>query len=218
MATALWGLGYVALWRNERPAALAAFERMLTLCEALGDRYRVARSVNALGEVARAADDLETAEAHYRRALAIDIAIASSKAWVDRMNLALVLIARGELREARRTVKEVLEALGESAESSRLAVVHAQMLPTFTDPADFDTWDDHFAQAAELIRATALCDGDVAWVLEESGDRMIEAGDPVRARHAYELSREQWRGLARGDRVGGVEEKIAKIAASRQSK
>jgi serine/threonine protein kinase/tetratricopeptide (TPR) repeat protein len=211
MAAALYGIGYVALWRGDRAAALAAFDRQLALCEGLGDRYRVARSMSALGEVARQSGDLETAELHYRKALAIDLSIASSNTWIDRMNLALVLIAKNELREARRLIDEVLDGLGQTAEPNQLAVVHTEMLPTLVEPEDFELWDHHFALGAEALKKTELCDGDVAWVLERAGDNMRRAGDPVRARHSYELALAQWTALQRADKVAAIDEKIAAL-------
>lgn len=211
MASALYGIGYVALWRGDRAAALAAFERQLALCEGMGDRYRVARSMSALGEVARAAGELELAEAHYRRALAIDLAIASSNTWIDRMNVALVLIAKDQLREARKLIDEVLDSFSGDGEPNQQAVVHSELLPTLTEPEDLEVWDHHFAIAAEAIQKTELCDGDVAWVLEKSGDNLRRAGDPVRARHAFELALSQWSGLQRADKVAAIEAKITAL-------
>jgi hypothetical protein len=131
------------------------------------------------------------------------------------MNLGLTLIARGEMKEARRTIQEVLDGFGDSGEANQLAVVHAQILPTLSHPDDHALWDAHFERASLLLKQTELCDGDVAWVLERAGDQMISMGDPVRARHAYELSLAQWKGLDRADKVTAIESKIARIAASR---
>ena len=54
-------------------------------------------------------------------------------------------------------------------------------------------------------------DGDVAWVMTIAGERAAAAGDATRARRAFELSRDQWKGLSRPDKVVEVERTLRSL-------
>jgi serine/threonine protein kinase/tetratricopeptide (TPR) repeat protein len=213
MAKHLLGIGFVRLWRGDLDGARASFRRELALLEGLGNRFRIAQCVSALGEAARQAGDLEQAERQYRRALTIDEAIGSNRVWLDRLNVALVLLARGQYAEAREMIEEVRHRLGEAAEPARRVLVHTELLPCLAETRDWNAWDDHFYRAAELLRETRLKDGDVAWLLVLAGQRALAAGDPVRARHCYELGIQQWLALGRSDKAAEVEDAIGRLRA-----
>lgn len=208
MANHLLGLGFVALWRGDMEGALSFFRRQLQLLENLGNRFRIARCVNALGEVARQAGNLEQAESHYRRALTIDEAIGSHRAWLDRLNVALVLLARDDFFQAREMIEEVRAQLGDAADPAQRCLVHVELLPCLAENEEWQAWDEHFLEATALLRETRLKDGDVAWLLVLAGERAMVANDPVRARHCYELAIQQWRALGRPDKAEEVEEAV----------
>jgi serine/threonine protein kinase/tetratricopeptide (TPR) repeat protein len=215
MANHLLGLGFIALWRGDLAGALARFRSQLQLLENLGSRFRIARCVSALGEVARLSGNLEQAEAHYRRALTINEAIGSSRAWLDRLNLALVLLARSRFGEAREMIEAVMDDLGEAAEPVQRCIVHVELLPCLAEVQDWEAWDRHFLEATAMLRETRLKDGDVAWLLALAGERALAAGDPVRSRHSYELAILQWRALGRPDKAEEVEDAIALLRSMR---
>lgn len=208
VANCLLGLGFVALWRGDLDEALSLFSRQMQILENEGNQLKLARCVGALGEVARQAGKLDEAEAHYRRALAIDDAIGSSAAWTDRLNLGLVLLARGEFLQAYDVIEEVRQALGDKGEPSQMWAVHCELLPSLAEKKDWDAWDHHFAAATALLSDLGLSDGDAAWLLGLAGERAALADDPVRARHAYEQALLQWRALGRPDKAAKVDEAI----------
>ncbi len=211
MAKHLLGLGFVQLWRGDLEGAVASFRRQLGLLEGIGNRFRIAQCMSALGEVARQSGDLALAERHYRRALTIDEAIGSNREWIDRLNVALVLLARGEYREAREMIEEVRHRLGDGAEPAQRVLVHTELLPCLAENGEWHAWDRHFDEATGLLRETRLKDGDVAWLLVLAGQRAMAANDPVRARHCYELGIQQWRALGRPDRADEVESAIGRL-------
>ncbi len=214
IALHLQGLGFVALWRGDIAKAQSRFRRQLRLLEGLGDRFKTAQSFRALGEAARQAGHLEQAESHYRRALTIGETIGSGTAWIDRLNLALVLLARAEYGEARAAIDQVRRQLGDSAEPAQLCLVHIQLLPCLAESKDWMSWDNHFEDATQLLRETGMKDGDLAWLLTLAAERAHAARDPVRARHAYELAMSQWRGLERADKVESLEAVIRALRPS----
>ena len=211
IANCLLGLGFVALWRGDLEEALSLFSRQMQILESEGNQLKLARCVGALGEVARQSGRLDEAEANYRRALAIDEAIGSSAAWLDRLNLGLVLLAREEFEQAHEIIESVRETLGERGEPSQMWAVHCELLPSLAVRGDWDAWDHHFAAATSLLSDLGLSDGDAAWLLGLAGERAAMAGDPVRARHAYEQALLQWRALGRPDKAAKVDEAIAAL-------
>jgi serine/threonine protein kinase/tetratricopeptide (TPR) repeat protein len=211
IAECLEGLGFVALWRGDVEEAASLFARDLALLESAGNRLKLARAVGAMGEAARQAGHLDEAEQHYRRALAIDEAIGSSSTWLDRLNLGLVLLARGEFEQAHQIIEAVRATLGERGEPSQMWAVHCQLLPTLAEKRDWDAWDQHYREGTRLLKALRLKDGDAAWLLALAGDRARLADAPVRARHVYEQALAQWQALGRPDKVAEVEEAIASL-------
>jgi eukaryotic-like serine/threonine-protein kinase len=211
MTNCLLGMGYVALWKNDLDSALSLFERQLRLVEGMGNRFRIARCVSALGEVARQGGKLSEAEQHYRRALQIDDAIGSNSAWVDRMNIALVLLVRGEFLEAKKPILEVLELLKESAVPAQLCVVYTEILPCLAHERDWAAWDYYFGEATRVLKETGLKDGDIAWALHLGGEQASAAGEKVRASEAFRLALAQWQSLARPDKVEESRAALARV-------
>jgi tetratricopeptide (TPR) repeat protein len=217
MAKHLLGIGFVQLWRGDLDGAIRSFRRQLGLLEGLGNRFRIAQSVSALGEVARQAGDLEQAERHYRRALTIDEAIGSNRAWLDRLNVSLVLLARGDFAAAHEMIEEVRQQLGDAAEPAQRVLLHTELLPCMAEIGDWKGWDENFSEATHLLRELRLRDGDIAWLLTLAGQRAAAANDPVRARHCYELGILQWQALDRPDKTQEVEDAIDRLRKDRIS-
>lgn len=214
VANALLGLGFVALWRGDLDRALSLFTRQLALLEAEGNRLKLARCVGALGEVARQAEKLDEAELHYRRALAIDEAIGSSASWLDRLNLGLVLLARGDFAQAHEVIEAVHDQVGPRNEPAQMCAVHCQLLPSLAERRDWAAWDHHYTGASRLLVDLGLTDGDAAWLLGLAGDRAALADAPGRARLVYELALGQWQALGRPDKIAEIRAALDRLPSA----
>ncbi len=118
--------------------ARTRYRQSLALSEELGDTFWAASACNNLGEISRRADDLEEAAAYYERAVRLwneagdAVGVARVKG-----NLALTLLARGELGGAEELLLDALEtsnALGSreirAATLARLAAVASERRPS----------------------------------------------------------------------------------------
>jgi tetratricopeptide (TPR) repeat protein len=208
LAQALLRQGAVAMWRGEPEVARARFTRQRTVLEGLGDRFQLARCVAALGELARQQGELDEAERAYRRALEIDEGIGSKSAWMDRLNLGLVLLARGDFEAAQRLSARVVRDLGPSPEPSQRCLVLVQRLPPLAHAGDWAAWAVTLTEARHLLGETGLADGDVAWLLELAGDEAQARGAVEPAQAALELAAAQWRALGRPERAEAVRRRI----------
>lgn len=204
IAQALLRLGVAALWRGRLDEARALCQRQLRVLEGLGDRFQQARCIAALGEVARQAGELDEAERAYRQALAMDEAIGSKSAWMDRLNLGLVLLARGDFAGAQRLSAQVARELGPGAEPSQRCLVLTQRLPSLAHAGDWAAWSVTLTEARLLLEETGLADGDLAWLLELAGAEALARGAVEPAQLVLALAAEQWRALGRPDRAAAA--------------
>ncbi len=178
----------------------------------LGNLLGQAHCLNALAEIARYQKRLDEAETGYRQALSLYEAVGSGATTLPRLNLALVLLARGRYIESRRLFDAVREVLERAGRKVFLGAVHANILPTTAAMEDWTAWDHHHSQALTLLSATNLHDPDIAWPAQLAGDLAAAAGDHQRAAQAYCLALDQWRALQRDDMVKKVRSSMSKIS------
>ena len=110
--------------------ALLAYERA-------GSRAGVAGALNALGEAARAVGDLDAATDAYRRSHKMSMAVgAAVTASVAEINLALVLLAKGDYRDARHVLQKALPQLERAGRSMLVAPVRVALLTAIAGTGD----------------------------------------------------------------------------------
>jgi non-specific serine/threonine protein kinase len=118
--------------------ARTRYRRSLALSEELGDTFWAASACNNLGEISRRAGDLEEAASYYERAVRL-WSEAGDAVGVARVkgNLALTLLARGELGGAEELLLDALETSNalesreiRTATLARLAAVAAERRPS----------------------------------------------------------------------------------------
>ncbi|MBI2891415.1 MAG: tetratricopeptide repeat protein [Nitrospirae bacterium] len=204
MAQCLFGMGNVAQQLGQLREAGDYFRRSLPLNESIGNQFGVGQCVNGLAEVDRFLGNLEEAEAGYRRALLIYEAIGSEVALFPRLNLGLVLVARGNHSEAREVLQAGARILERSGRRGLLGCVHAELLPSTAALGDWVAWDRHYAAASAILAETGEVDVDVAWPAQLAGDVAAKGGDTRRALLAYRLALRQWKALKNPEKVGEV--------------
>jgi tetratricopeptide (TPR) repeat protein len=206
MAAALNGMGATDPMKPEGNSAY--LEEALNLNERTGNLYGVAATLNALGEVYRKTGRLAEAETFYRRALRISQQIgAAYQEAQEVVNVALVLIVRGELDEARRHLDlgwRMADRLGQKAV---LLAMHAGCLACIARDDDEAAFELHFDEVKSRLAETTHVEPEVLFLLERAGDFCDERcrGDLARAIWAEVAA--SWRMRGDHDRVDAIEAK-----------
>ncbi|GAA4529682.1 hypothetical protein GCM10023192_16720 [Amycolatopsis samaneae] len=154
-------LGTAARGRGDLDAALAYFEKSLSLEKELGIERGVALRHRRIGEVLlQAGRDVEAAE-HLASALAIFVRLDDTKAEAQVLiRLARIDAHAGAPGSARRRLEKALDVMSASGS----AVYQADVLLAFAEIAEDD--GDPAAARAHLRKALRLCDGVSATYVE----------------------------------------------------
>jgi serine/threonine protein kinase/tetratricopeptide (TPR) repeat protein len=212
-ASALWGLGYVALWRGRPDRARGLFNRQRRIAERTANRHAVARCLNGLAEVARIEGELTEADRLYAEAIEIFDAVGSPESQVGQLNRGLVLLARDEAEEARKLIEGVRPSLEAAHGRVRLLQLHAMMLPIEAAMDAWTAYDAHFEIVKNLLEASRLVDGDVAWSIQLGADAARKAGQVERAVAGYRVTVGMWRTLTRDRELAQAEQALGALGA-----
>lgn len=210
-AYSLLGLGEIAGQRGQSTIAAQNFERALASFERAGARRGVADCLNSLGELARLAGNFEEAEARYRAALARFHAIGSGLASMPECNLGLTLIERGQYLEARRILTAVLQVFRREGRVMYASYVNAYLLPCAAVAQDWEAFARHLSDAGVALAELGVVDLDIARMATLAGDIAATLGQTGRAREAYALATQQWRGLGRADSAQAVLDRVTDL-------
>jgi eukaryotic-like serine/threonine-protein kinase len=201
LAASLWSLGYVEMERGAFDEARGLFLEQRKIARGARDRLSEANAENALGELARRRGDLGEAEARYKTAARLASRSGLSRRWVFRLNLAHLLLLRGDLKAARDVAAELLSS---AASKEPLIGSSAWWILAVEAAARHDVaaWD-RAAQAAIDIGVSAMVERDLVTVSRRAGEA-IAGLDAARAERAFAFSRRKQDALERygGDRLG----------------
>lgn len=177
----LIGLADIARQGRDAGEAERLYGEARELFEGLGNQYGVARTLNGLGEAARLRGDLARAGGLYLQSLGILERLSSADGIFPRVNLALVDLGGGRFAEARDALEEIRQQLEPLGWGGLLACVHTARLACAVHDRDWSAWDESYARAAELLKASGLQDPDVAWAVGVAARLAEEARRPVLA-------------------------------------
>ncbi len=90
-------------------------------------------------------------------------------------------------------------------------VVHVFLLPCLTDRRDWGRWDHHFRVGFNMIDASGMADGDLAWPLRMSGEMLQERGMDGRARQSLEFAQAQYEALGRSEEVASLQRALEQL-------
>lgn len=168
--------------------------------QAAGHRRGMADCVNSLAEIAREQGRLAEAEDGYRRAIALHEAVGVGGE-AARVNLGLVLVARGAFLESGHVLEGALVRLRDSGRRAALGWAEAATLPSHAAAGHWDSFARALDRAGELLRETGTADRDMAWVCERAAGIAAEAGRRDLAVGALALSVEQWMGVGQPEQA-----------------
>jgi serine/threonine protein kinase/tetratricopeptide (TPR) repeat protein len=186
-------LGYILAQSGEASRARSMLLDILPEAEASGNRLRLSDVHNALGEVARAAGQLEQAEEHYRRALdTLDGTGIVDPAY--RANLALVLFARGDVGQARELLADVMREADQVGARMLTLMAHAGLAACAADQRDWRSLRLHLVALRE--DTGGLVADDIATCLRYAGTTAMAMEELHLGRMALELAAVQYRAMS----------------------
>ena len=209
MAQCNMGLYLVAARRRDGAGATVYLKRAHELVDRAGARMASAWCETCFGELARAEGDLVRAEAAYRRAIELYRSIDSREVAYPEIDLGLILVERGQYREARRYLEGTLPVFQRQGRRVIVAGIQVALMCIAASEGSFGEWDERIAIARGLLAQTDCVESDLAATARLAGDLARGAGELSRARDAYELSLAQWRVLGQADEAEAVETAIA---------
>jgi CHAT domain-containing protein/Tfp pilus assembly protein PilF len=213
VAGMLGNLGYVARLQEDFQRAQAYLERALAITEKGGWDAETATVLANLAEISRERGDLATAEARYRRVIAIRTAVDPTTPLlsVTEERLGRLLMDRGTLGEAETLFRRALARDSPAYSYPR----HQALGDLALRRGDLDAAESHYRQALELRRVMVPGTLDEA---EASRSLAAVARRQGRTDEAVALLYDAGRALeAYASRVGGSPEVRARFRAGRAS-
>jgi eukaryotic-like serine/threonine-protein kinase len=199
-ASVVLELGHAATYLGRYDEAAEHTRHALEELERLGDRWGVTRCLNSRGEILRLRGDLAGAERAYREAFALARAIGAADAIsVCENNVARVQVERGRYREARETLERGVVRFEQSGRADALAWAQTVLLCCLAADGEWAVWERRLDNIRRLLAETGYLDLDIARSAQMAGDLALIAGQPARAREAYELALAQWQALGRSE-------------------
>lgn len=142
-------------------------------------------------EVARARGDFDTAVR--RNVRAIDMRERyGARFGMGHLNVALARLAQGDAARARVSAQIALEAMQTNGPHSYVGAVHVVAAGCAAAAGTWELFDLHLQRAREGVHAHRLYDPDSAWPLERAASEAERAGEPRRAKAAWQLAAEVW--------------------------
>ena len=204
------GLAQVAVRRGDFAAALARERGAVEAYERGGHRMGLVYAHNGAGEAARFSGDGDAAERAYRRALAVADAMGTDEGVFPRMNLAFLLVGRGEHVLARAEIEEVIRVLERTgrrvflfdAELARLACVVAE-----GDEAGFRRARP---KVDRMLAKRRVHERDAAIGAQIVGETFEKRGSLDRAAWAYRIALGEWDGIGAKREADAVRAALAR--------
>jgi serine/threonine protein kinase/tetratricopeptide (TPR) repeat protein len=200
------GLADVLRRRGDLDRATQILEDAVEGMRTLGNRHSVGVGLNGLGDIARSRGRLEEAERRYADCLSVFAQIASEETIIPRLNLALVLLARGSHHRARAIFEAARPELGHEGREGYLAYVIAGSMAAAAGERDFEALARLVAEAEDVIGRLGLVDDDIAECLRMAADLGSERIELSRRARVLEIA--QWGGLGRDDDATRAREKL----------
>jgi serine/threonine protein kinase/tetratricopeptide (TPR) repeat protein len=181
------------------------------LCEMAGNRWSRASAINSAGDAARHDGHLDEAEQLYRRAVGLFRAIGSGSVVYPEYNLALTLVARGQVKQAEAPLQRALDHFETLRDSGGQMNAHFALAACAAESGRWSGWEAHWKEGAQRLAQLQAADEDTAWVLEVCGQRAEARGMRSRARTAYGLALDTWRSLDRTRRVQRLQRALVRL-------
>jgi serine/threonine protein kinase/tetratricopeptide (TPR) repeat protein len=179
---------------------------------ASGDRFAIATRLNTLGELHRLRDDVDSAEAIYREAMALYEAIGAGNVIFPEINLGLLLAQREAYAEAMVYLERVLQRSLTSGQKPLEAGARAWLSACAAGRTDWRRCDEELERANDLLQETGYVDSDMARAFFHVGVQAEDSGELVIAREALKLAIRQWDALGRSQDSDPARERLSALS------
>ena len=164
---------------------------------AMGSRFGVASTTNAMGELHRERGDLDSAARLYEDALDVFADLGHPDALAPAFNLGCVLVERGRMEEGRARMEAYLRLEHVPAEGR--GVAHVVMARVEAANGRWDEVAEHVDRAESLLVETDYVDRDAALFSEQIAALAAAAGQQALSARVRSMSVSQWTRLGRAD-------------------
>ncbi|MFT5584636.1 MAG: serine/threonine protein kinase/tetratricopeptide (TPR) repeat protein [Cognaticolwellia sp.] len=206
MADCEINLARCAIQQGRLTQAQEHVETAQGLFEQASSSWKAAECLNMFGEISRAQGDLSRAETLYQQAAQRLEEVGHPDPYWPRVNLGLVLAARGEHARARALLVPNLRVLEHGRSPMMAATVHLALLTPTAAMGEWQQWDSHLQAAERMLESSGFVDLENANQAQCAGRAALEMGKFTRAREALHIALKQWKALSREDKVGDVRE------------
>lgn len=202
-------LARCAIQQGRLDQAQEHVETAQTLFEQASSSWKAAECLNMLGEIARSKGNLARAEQLYQKAAQRLEEVGHPDPYLPRVNLGLVLAARGEHARARAVLVPNLRILEQGRSPMMAGTVHLALLTPTANLGEWQAFDGHLSSAERILESSGFVDVENANLAERAGKSALAMGKFTRAREAWHIALKQWKALGREDKVGDVREMLA---------
>ena len=192
-------LGHIALGSGDDRRAQEYYRRAIRGYDEAGYRYGSASARNVLGDSVRFSGALEKSIPLYEESERLYQSIGASAAAYPRYNLALVAFEKGNFAAGERILDQVAPIFVRLGHRATQADVHLIRGVLAAKRGDWADWDAHLAAALILYEETGVADAETARTAELAARTAEDAGDPERARAAWQIAATQWGLLGQPD-------------------
>ena len=194
-AKAMRMLGNIFGHQGDTALSAHTIEQALEVFQAWGHRFLVAACLNDLGEVHRLYGNPADAEGYYRRSADAYVALDNPSVSTPRINLSLLLIAKGDFYEAQRVLEMERERQEKHGTSLDLPWIYAGLSPCAAGLQDWARLDKVLNRVDALLVQTGVVDPDIPSCLERAATLAFERRQPELARRAGNTALTQLRAL-----------------------
>lgn len=177
------------LEEGEVDKAFQTCRRALTIAQNSTDRRNEAKCWNALGEKARAQNDLERAKQLYATAAKLWNFTEDREAKIAELNIALVELQTERYERADRQLHELETQLREIGYALPLPTVLVARSCCQAALEDWDGWEANFEKAEIATRNADTASRDIPRLAEKNGDILAANNRPDLAKRAYQFAR-----------------------------
>ena len=203
-AEAIGRLGDVARQRGDQVLAAQFFEAAIVRYRSIGNSGGESMQLHGLAEAHRLSGRVEEAEAGYLRAIGLDVAVGKDPS-TPRFNLALCLIARGQVEQAEHAFRQLVVAWARSGRQEMLAFAWCGILCAASLRGDAASTDEALRTLSTSLGSGSV-DIDLAQLTRDAARAWAGRGDRPRTAACASLSVAQWRALGAPDEVAALGE------------
>lgn len=197
----LLSIGHTHRGMSNYATAMDIYEQVRELSEAGSTASVRSKIYNAIGDLLRWEGKLDEAWQAYQRSMDLgDESLA-----VDRMislsNQGLVILARGDLHEAREWFEDLREQCERFAWANPLAFTHIALLPIYAELRSWDTYARTAARARKLMNLMVVADEDLGICLLRAARTCVDIRRVDEARLTLQMAIEQLESARQPERL-----------------